>query len=76
MTGEPQDLLIERAVSAYRDRDSSGQIVPSPAWWDLSPEGREEVFRRQLLSRILEREISRARRSTTVQAVFNRLGLV
>ena len=37
MTDEPKDLLIEEAVSAFRERNSWGRVLPSPAWWDLPP---------------------------------------
>jgi hypothetical protein len=76
MTEEPKELLIEEAVSAFRERNSWGRIVPTPVWWDLTPEGREEVFERQLASRIIERAIDPGNRSTTVRAVLARLGVV
>ena len=75
MTGEPNDILIEQAVSAYRERDASGRIIPSPAWWDLPPESREELFKRQLESRIMERALNPEGMSTTVRSVLNRLRL-
>jgi hypothetical protein len=72
VTDEPVDLLIEAAVSAYRERDADGRIVPPPAWWDLSGEAREELFERQLLSRELERAAHPNGWSTTVSAVLAR----
>jgi hypothetical protein len=75
MTGEPNEILIEQAVSAYRERDASGRIMPSPAWWDLTPELREELFRRQLESRIIERALTPDGMSTTVRSVLDRLRL-
>ena len=40
----------------------------------LSPEGREEVFRRQLQSRVLESALDERGWSSTVRAVMARLG--
>jgi len=68
------DPLIEAAVPAYRERDAEGRLVPSPAWWDLSVEAREELFSRQLLSRVLEGAVDPAGRTATARAVLARLG--
>ncbi len=73
MTDDPIEILIERAVSAYRERTTSGRILPSPAWWDLPPESRGELFRRQLQSRVVERAAAPDGRSTTVRSVIQRL---
>jgi hypothetical protein len=73
MTTDPKDILIEEAVSAYRERTTSGQILASPAWWDLPADAREELFRRQLQSRILEQAMSVDGRSTTVKSVLQRI---
>ena len=73
MTDDPKEILIEEAVSAYRDRTTSGRILPSPAWWDLPAESREELFQRQLQSRMLERATDPDGMSTTVKSVFSRI---
>jgi len=73
MTDEPKDLLIEESVSAFRERNSWGRILPSSAWWDLAPGDREVLFERQLASRIIECAIDPNRRSTTVREVLRRL---
>ncbi len=73
MTDEPKDLLIEEAVSAFRERNSRGLVLPSPAWWDLPPGDREALFERQLASRIIERAVDPNGRSATVRAVLGRL---
>ncbi len=70
--GRPE-ILIEQACSAFRERDRSGRILPSTAWLDLAPEGREEVFRLQLESREIERGLSPDGSSGTVHAVLDRL---
>jgi hypothetical protein len=75
MSDDPKDLLIEQAVSAFRERDAWGRIVPSPAWRDLAPEDRDEAFRRQLESRVLERALDPAGLSATARAVLHRLNL-
>jgi hypothetical protein len=75
MTDDPREILLEEAVSAYRERTASGRILPSPAWWDLPAESKEELFRRQLQSRVLERALDRDGMSTTVKSVLNRISL-
>jgi hypothetical protein len=73
MSAAPTDLILESAMSSFRERDSGGRILPSPAWWDLSPEDRDTLFRRQLESRILERALDPARISSTARAVLSRI---
>ena len=73
MTDDPKDLLIEQAVSAFRERDTRRRILASPAWWDLAPDAREELFERQLASRSIERALSHDGMSSTVRSVMNRL---
>jgi hypothetical protein len=73
MTDDPKELLIEEGVSACRERNSWGRILPSPTWWDLTPGQREELFDRQIDSRIIERALDPKGRSTTVKAVLARL---
>lgn len=72
MTPEERDALIEAGVSAYRERDLEGRPVPPPAWWDLSPDDLDELYRRQSAQRALERAINGY--SSTVNAVLARLG--
>lgn len=73
MRDESNDILLEQAASAYRERDLSGRILPSPAWWDLSPESRDILCQNQLQSRLLESIIDPQGYSSTVHAVMNRL---
>ncbi len=73
MIDESNDILLEQAASAYRERDLSGRILPSPAWWDLSPGGRDILFQNQLQSRLLESVIDPQGCSSTVHAVMSRL---
>ncbi|NWG12556.1 MAG: hypothetical protein HXY20_03375 [Acidobacteria bacterium] len=73
MTDDPKDLLIEETVSAFRERNCWGRVLPSRAWWDLPPEDRDAVFERQLASRVIERALDPEGRSTTVRAVLARL---
>jgi hypothetical protein len=68
------ELLIEAAVTPYRERDGEGRIIPSPAWWDLPEEAREVLFSRQLETRALERAADPEGWSGTVQTVLGRLG--
>ena len=66
-----RDVLLEEVVSAHRERDREGRIVPPPAWWDLAPEDLGEVHRRQLAQRLLERAVGG--QSGTVRAVLERI---
>jgi hypothetical protein len=74
MSERDRDALVEAAVTPHRERDAEGRIVPPPAWWDLSPEAREELFRRQMLSRMIERAADPRGRSGTVRAVLQVIG--
>ena len=67
-----RDALIEALTSAYRERDAFGSILPSPAWFDLSPEDREAAFEAQLESRLLESLVSPDGLSSTARAVSER----
>ena len=73
MNDDPKEILIEQAVSAYRERTASGRILSSPAWLDLPPESRDELFTKQLQSRILERAIAPDGMTATVKSVLSRL---
>ena len=73
MSDDPEEILLEEAVSAYRERTTSGRILPAPAWWDLPVESRELLFTRQLQSRVVERAVSSDGMSATVQTILNRI---
>ena len=73
MTDDAKDLLIEKAASAFRERNASGRILPSPSWFDLAPADRESLFDLQLESRLIERALHANGLSTTIQAVLSRL---
>jgi len=73
MTDDLIETLIEEAVSAYRERTTSGKILPSPAWWDLPAGYRAELFQRQMQGRILERTIAPDSLSATVRSVLRRI---
>ena len=66
-----QEVVIEAAIGVRRERDKEGRIVPSPAWWDLGPEAREEIYRLQLVTRVMEKAVAGV--SGTVQAVMARI---
>lgn len=72
--GLAQELLVEAAVTAHRERDREGRILPPPSWWDLPPEACEEVFRLQLLTRELEKATDPRGLSGTARAVLARIG--
>ena len=69
-----QEALIEAAVTAHRDRDREGRLVPPPAWWDLPPEACDEAFRLQLFTREVERAADPRGLSGTARAVLARIG--
>ncbi len=73
MSGRELDVLIEAGVTAHRERDLEGRLVPPAAWWDLSPEDLDELFRRQVLTRELERALDPSGQSAAVKAVLGRL---
>ncbi|MBX3470280.1 MAG: hypothetical protein KF878_25720 [Planctomycetes bacterium] len=62
--------LIEEAAGAFRPPRGG----TSPAWHDLSPEGREAAYRLSIQMRALEAALDPQGRSGTVQAVLRRLG--
>jgi hypothetical protein len=70
----PDELLIEAALGAHRERDDDGLPRTHGAWRDLTPEGREECFRRQLEARALERALDPRGWNATVRAVMARIG--
>ena len=74
MNARERELLIEACAGAYRPVDAAGNLQPPAAWWDLAPEALDEVFRRQLQARELERWIDPAGESATVKAVRARIG--
>ena len=66
------ELLLEAATTAYRDRDTHGRIQLSPAWADLTTSRRDELFERQLTARRLEQAIDEQGLSSTARSVLSR----
>jgi predicted deacetylase len=73
MSGPEREALLEAATTAFRERDLDGRIHAPPAWWDLSPEERLELFERQIATRELEQALDPMRQSGTVRAVSARI---
>ena len=73
MSEREQELLIEQAVGAWRPRGSRGELRAHPAWSDLDPAGREQVFRQTCLQRALEAALDPGGLSSTARAVLARL---
>lgn len=67
------DTSIEEVVSAHRDRDPRGTIVPAPAFHDLEPNDREQAYRETLLQRTLECALDPEGLSTTARAILGRI---
>jgi len=68
---EQDDVLLESALTAHRERDAEGRLVPPASWWDLAPEALDALYREQLLAREIERHVDPAGRSGTVRAVMS-----
>ncbi|HEY6866593.1 MAG TPA: hypothetical protein VI792_05005 [Candidatus Eisenbacteria bacterium] len=73
MSDREHDTLIEAALTAHRERDPEGRLIPPPAWWDLPPQALDELFRAQVLAREVERRADAAGWSGTVRAVMARI---
>ena len=73
MSRSDDAILLEAAVTSFRERDPSGRILPSPAFMDLSPAARDELAARQAAMRLIERAMSPFGWSGTVQAVMRRV---
>lgn len=67
-------MLIEEATTAWRPRTPDGTILDHPAWADLDPDSRQQIFDDTVVARRLERGMDAGGRSTTVRAVLARLG--
>jgi hypothetical protein len=70
---EERDALIEATLTAFRERDASGRILPSPAWMDLPPADREAAFDAQVAARRLEAALDDDGRNATVRVVAERI---
>jgi hypothetical protein len=73
MSDRELDVLIEASVTAHREHDLEGRLVPPSAWWDLAPEALDALFQRQLLTREIERVMDAQGQSSTVKAVLARI---
>ncbi len=69
----PRESLLEAAVTAWRPRDASGTVLPHPAWADLDPAGRQEVYESTLRARTLEAALDAEGLTTTGRAVLARI---
>ena len=54
LTDEQLEALPESAVYAFREVDAECRPVPPPAWFELSPEERERLYRLQIITRRME----------------------
>jgi hypothetical protein len=67
------DPLIEAALTAWRARAPDGRILASPAWADLEPAGRRQLFEDMLAARRLEQALDPLGLSTTARAILDRI---
>lgn len=65
--------LIEQATAAHRAQNPDGSLRVHPAWLDLPPEAREEVFEETLKLRQMEAALHPIGMSTTVRSVLERI---
>jgi hypothetical protein len=72
----PEEILCEAVVTAYRQRDATGRILPSPDWFDLSADERDRLFDLQEESRLLESAFDAQGLTGTVREVLRRLPFV
>ncbi len=72
MTGD-RDALIEQVVSAFRERDPDGRVLPSAAFRDLEDADRRIAFEETLRARRLEAALDPEGLSTTARALLARL---
>jgi hypothetical protein len=68
-----EELLIEAAAGAWRERDPRGRLRFHPAWWDLDEAGRRAAFEAARQSRLLEAALHPAGLTTTGRAVMTRI---
>jgi hypothetical protein len=68
-----REALLEAAATAYRESDREGRLVSPPAWWDLPPDAREELFELQVVQRRMESAASPDSATATARAVLARI---
>ena len=71
---DPEELLIEDTLGAYRDRGPDGLPMAPAAWSDLTSEGRVRAFAAQVEMRTIEAALDPDGWNSTVKAVLARLG--
>ena len=73
ITGPERDDLIEAVASAWRARDTRGNIRSEPAWHDLSPEDRVKAHEAATQHRLMESALDADGLSATSRLVLNRI---
>ena len=73
MKERDDELLIEEALSAWRPRTPTGEILPHPAWADLAPEDRERLFNETLRARKVEQALDPQGLSSAARVILSRL---
>ena len=68
-----REALVEEAASAWRPR-GVGAVRPHPAWADLDPAGRLEVYELTRVLRKLEAALDPEGLSSTARTVLARIG--
>lgn len=76
MIPDDPGVLVEAAITAFRERDRQGRILPSPAWADLAPAEREALFDAQAVARGLEAALDDDGMSSTARVVARRAGSI
>jgi len=73
MTDHDTELLIEAALTSWRPRTPAGEILPHPAWADLSHAGRERLYDETLRARRMEQALDPDGLSSTARGVLGRV---
>lgn len=73
MTPAEHEALVAELASAFRERRPTGEIVWSPAFFDLDAAGRREAFEASAVERRLEAAASSIGLSGTARAVLARI---
>ena len=68
-----EELMLEKAIAAFRRRAPDGSVQPSPAWADLNAEQRRLAFDEAVKLRRIEAALDPNGLSSTARAVLHRI---
>ena len=73
MTPDEKDGLVEELASAYRETRPHGEIVWSPAFFDLDAQARQAAFEEAVVERRLQASSAQDGLSGTARAVMAKI---